>query len=185
MLAGETGETLKFEQALRLIDYLALQLWFRKFCFARGLSLFVVMFVCAILVIDIIAGMTPSEIRRETLSNWRITGATFLGSYLFAMAFPFFAITLRWYANKLPQCIRISLDTIGLTHSTADHDLRLYWSGLKFLAETKSAYIAKFARIVVRIPKRDLSAPQLERLADFLRKVIPPNLNRTHARTGD
>jgi len=177
-MAEEAEENVTLTCQLMLIDYLALQMWCRRHYLARSFSIFVAFVVGIIVFVDLASGMTLTEIVRVALLDWKLYMITVLGGYLVTATVPFLAITLRWVGNKLSREMRISVDISGLRYSTADHELGFQWSSLQFLTEDKSAYFAKFAKFVVRIPKRGFTALQLARFVDIVRKVVPANANK-------
>jgi hypothetical protein len=173
---GSEGVT--FEIQLTLADYLKLQLWCRRFYLTRSFLIFFVAVLGGITVVGLTSGMSLTGIGRNVLSDWKLYLALVLGGYFVSAIVPFLALTLSWVRNKLPRDMRISIGPDGMKHSARDHDLGFRWTGLQFIMEYEAAYIAKFGQHVVRIPKRDFTAPQLERFADIIRDTVPKAANR-------
>jgi hypothetical protein len=168
-MADELNLTLRF----RLMDYLAVQGWCLRQRLGLRVCIFLVCITAPMIGIPLMDGEPLAEIFDTVLRAWRGYPFLILGVFAFFCVLPFIAVTVSWLFRKVARENRVTLSRENITFSSADWSLGAPWSKVLSVLRTRSAYIVRTKKVVMRLPLRELSDADRLSFEAFVRTVVP------------
>jgi hypothetical protein len=88
---------------------------------------------------------------------------------------------LAWRRLNRPRQIRAAITGDGITMQKDGFSYGARWSDADFLAENASAYLMKFGRLYMRLPKRGFAPGEEAQFRALASAAIPAAANRLRA----
>jgi len=162
----------------RLSDTLGLQLFMlRHHLLRRGLLLAVFM-LGGLTVATLMNGAPLSDSLADLSQNaGRYVAILLVGLVIIQLVTLVMAI-LAWRRLYRPRQIRAAITGDGITMQKDSFSYGARWSDADFLAENASAYLMKFGRLYMRLPKRGFAPGEEAQFRALASAAIPAAANR-------
>ena len=172
---------IEFHTDHRLTDTLALQFFMlRHHLMRRGLVLIVLM-LGGLAVTTLMNGApladSLADLRRNAGLYLAIVVVGLLVIQIISMVMAF----LAWQRLSRPREIRASITADGVTLQKDGFSYAARWENADLLAESRAAYLLRFNRLYMRLPKRGFAPGEEARFRDMARAAVPATANRLGA----
>jgi hypothetical protein len=164
----------------RLSDTMALQLFMlRDHLLRRGLFLAVLM----------LGGLTITTVMngaplRDSLADLRHNAGLYLTLVLVGLVVihlvALLLAFLAWQRLSKPRQIRAIITAEGITMRKDGFSYDARWADAGFLAENRAAYLMKFNRLYMRLPKRGFAPGDEGAFREIIAGSVPKPGNRLH-----
>src|SRR5688572_28232849 len=172
---------IEFRADHRLSDTLALQFFMlRHHLMRRGLVLIV--FMLGGLAVTTLMNGAPladslSDLRRNAGLYLAIVAVGLLVIQIVGMIMAF----LAWQRLSRPREIRASITAEGVTLQKDGFSYAACWDNADLLAESRAAYLLRFNRLYMRLPRRGFAPGEETRFRDMAKAAVPTSANRLGA----
>jgi hypothetical protein len=169
---------IEFRTDHRLTDTLALQFFMlRHHLMRRGLVLIV--FMLGGLTVTTLMNGAPladslADLRRNAGLYLAIVVVGLLVIQIVSMILAF----LAWQRLSRPREICASITAEGVTLQKDGFSYAARWAHADLLAESRAAYLLRFNRLYMRLPKRGFGPGEETRFRDMARSAAPASANR-------
>ena len=172
---------INFRADHRLSDTLGLQFFMlRHHLLRRGLLLAVFM-LGGLTVATLMNGAPLSDSLADLAQNaGRYVAILLVGLVIIQLVTLVMAI-LAWRRLNRPRQIRAAITGDGITMQKDSFSYGARWSDADFLAENASAYLMKFGRLYMRLPKRGFAPGEEAQFRALASAAIPAAANRLRA----
>jgi hypothetical protein len=172
---------IEFRADHRLSDTLALQFFMlRHHLLRRGLLLAVFM-LGGLAIATLMNGAPLSDSLADLTNNAGRYLAILLVGLVVIQLITLVMAVLAWLRLSKPRQIRAAITADGITMQKDGFSYGARWSDANFLAENGAAYLMKFGRLYMRLPKRGFATGEDVQFRDLVRAAIPVSANRLHA----
>lgn len=167
-----------FRTEHRLSDTLALQFFMlRHHLMRRGLVL--VIFMLGGLAVTTLTNGAPladslADLKRNAGLYLAIVAVGLLVIQIVGMILAF----LAWQRLPGPREIRASITADGITLQKDGFSYAARWANADLLAENRAAYLLRFNRLYMRLPRRGFGPGEETRFRDMARGGVPASANR-------
>jgi len=174
-------DSIRFQVDHRLSDTVALQFFMlRHHLLRRGLVLAVFM-LGGLTIATLMNGAPLSDSLADLGHNaGRYVAILVVGLVVIQLITLTMAV-LAWRRLNKPRQIRAGITADGITMQKDGFSYGARWSDADFLAENASAYLMKFGRLYMRLPKRGFAPDEEAQFRDMARAAIPAAANQMRA----
>lgn len=172
---------IEFRAEHRLSDTMALQLFMLRHHLLRRGLLLALCLLGAVVVTSVMNGAPLADSVMDVEQN----SGRYLALVLVGLA-AIYALTLvmaflAWRRLARPREIRAILTPDGITMQKDGFSYGARWADADLMAENRAAYLMKFNRLYMRLPKRGFAPDQDAFFREIALVAIPRNANRLHA----
>jgi hypothetical protein len=172
---------IEFRADHRLSDTLALQFFMlRHHLLRRGLLLAVFM-LGGLAIATLMNGAPLSDSLADLTNNAGRYLAILLVGLVVIQLITLVMAVLAWLRLSKPRQIRAAITADGITMQKDGFSYGARWSDANFLAENGAAYLMKFGRLYMRLPKRGFATGEDVQFRDLALATIPAAANRLRA----
>jgi len=165
----------------RLSDTLGLQFFMlRHHLLRRGLLLAVFMLGGVIVATMMNGAPLPDSLADLSQNAGRYVAILVVGLVVIQLVTLVMAV-LAWRRLNKPRQIRAAITADGITMQKDGFSYGARWSDADFLAENESAYLMKFGRLYMRLPKRGFAPDDEVQFRALASSAVPASANRLRA----
>jgi hypothetical protein len=165
----------------RLRDTMALQLFMLRNHLLRRSLLLAVCLLGAVAVTTLMNGASLSD----SLADLEQNAGRYLTLVLVGMAIIYalalLLALLAWRRLPRPRQIRAVITPDGITMQKDGFSYGARWADANLLAENRAAYLMKFNRLYMRLPKRGFAPDQDALFREIALVAVPGSVNRLRA----
>ena len=172
---------IEFRADHRLSDTMALQLFMLRNHLLRRSLLLAVCLMGAVAISTLMNGAPLADSLADLEQNaGRYLMLVLVGlAIIYALAL-FFAV-LAWQRLRKPRQIRAVITPDGITMQKDGFSYGARWADANFVAENRAAYLMKFNRLYMRLPKRGFAPDQDALFREIALIAVPGAANRLRA----
>jgi hypothetical protein len=167
------ADDLEFNVSYRLFDYLAYQGWCVRQYFWRRVAFFLLCVTLPMIAVPLVGGEPLAEVFETVFNAWRLYPLIILGFLTFYLLLPFFSTALFWFLRRVPRENRILLSSESMVFFNSDYSLGTGWSKVLSILRTKSAYIVRTKKLIMRLPQRELSDTERASFEAYVKTRVP------------
>jgi hypothetical protein len=172
---------IEFHTDHRLTDTLALQFFMlRHHLMRRGLVLIVLM-LGGLAVTTLMNGAPLADSLADLRRNAGLYLAIVIVGLLVIQIISMVMAFLAWQRLSRPREIRASITADGVTLQKDGFSYAARWENADLLAESRAAYLLRFNRLYMRLPRRGFAPGEEARFRDTARAAVPATANRLGA----
>ena len=169
---------IEFRADHRLSDTMALQIFIlRKHLLRRG----VVLAVCLLGAVAVTTLMNDAPLA-DSLTDLQQNAGRYLMLVLVGLAVIYalalLLAALAWQRLRKPRQIRAVITPDGITMQKDGFSYGARWADANLVAENRAAYLMKFNRLYMRLPKRGFAPDQDARFREIALVAVPGAANR-------
>lgn len=169
---------IEFRTDHRLGDTLALQFFMlRHHLMRRGLVLIVLM-LGGLTITTLMNGAPLTDSLADLRRNAGLYLAIVVVGLLVIQIVGMIMAFLAWQRLSRPREIRAQITADGVTLQKDGFSYAARWSNADLLAENRAAYLLRFNRLYMRLPKRGFELGEEARFRDMARAAVPASANR-------
>ena len=181
MLVWAAMDKIEFRTDHRLRDTLGLQLFMlRHHILRRGLVLAVFM-LGGVVIATLMNGAPLPDALNDLEQNAGRYVAIFLVGLAVIHVIALILALLAWNRLSKPRQIRAVITADGITMQKDGFSYGARWADANLLSENRAAYLMKFGRLYMRLPKRGFAPGEEAQLRSFASAAVPATANRLRA----
>ena len=169
---------IEFRADHRLSDTMALQFFILRNHMLRRSLLLAACLLGAVAVSTLMNGAPLADSLADLEQNaGRYVVLVLVGlSVIYALAL--LLAVLAWRRLRKPRQIRAVITPDGITMQKDGFSYGARWADANFVAENRAAYLMKFNRLYMRLPKRGFAPDQDARFREIALVAVPGDANR-------
>ena len=170
--------TIDFQADHRLSDTLALQLFMLKSHLLRRSLVLALGLLAAVAVTTLMNGAPLSDSLADLEQNAVRYLIVVLVGLVVIYAVALLLAVLAWRRLKKPRQIRAVITPEGISMQKDGFSYGARWADANLLAENRAAYLMRFNRLYMRLPKRGFAPDQDMLFRQMARLAVPKAANR-------
>jgi hypothetical protein len=151
-MSDHSSGAIEYRTVCRLSDQLKLQFW----CTLSAFRYVWVIFAVLLVMLFISNGGSIEAIQDDPWSLAFPLAFGLVGGFGLGPAI----VATRWAMGKMPKEIRADINDGGIKVIGEDFNYEAKWPSLSWVKEGRSAYVLKFKRLFIRLPKRGFTPEQ-------------------------